>query len=55
MAPDRKACQTYSSDHQTVELVRALEAVPPEKPFIPGAQAIPPSLRAHIEGFAGIN
>lgn len=48
LVPDRKACETYSSEHQTAVLVRALEGVPPEKPFIPGAQAIPPSLR-HIE------
>lgn len=45
LAPDRKACETYSSERQAAILVRALEGVPPEKPFIPGAQAIPPSLR----------
>ena len=48
LAPDRKACEAYSSERQTAILVRALEGVPAEKPFIPGAQAIPPSLR-HIE------
>jgi glycosyltransferase involved in cell wall biosynthesis len=52
IVPDPKACQAFSSDHQTAALVRALEAVPPEKPFIPGAQSIPPSLRPDIEGFA---
>jgi glycosyltransferase involved in cell wall biosynthesis len=51
LVPDRKACQAYSSFHQTGELVRALEGVPSEKPFIPGAQPIPPSLRDDIEGF----
>ncbi len=45
LVPDRKACEAYSSERQTEILVRALEGVPPEKPFIPGAQTIPPSLR----------
>jgi Glycosyl transferase 4-like domain len=49
LVPDRKACEAYSSERQTATLVRALEGVPPEEPFIPGAQAIPPSLRAAIE------
>lgn len=45
LAPDRKACEAYSSERQTEILVRALEGIPSEKPFIPGAQSIPPSLR----------
>ncbi|MEK6801995.1 MAG: hypothetical protein AABZ34_04925 [Nitrospirota bacterium] len=45
LVPDRKACEAYSSERQTEILVRALEGVPPEKPFVPGAQPIPPSLR----------
>ena len=49
LVPDRKACEAYSSEHQTATLVRALEGVPPEEPFIPGAQGIPPSLREGIE------
>jgi hypothetical protein len=49
LIPDRKACETYSSDEQTKALRRALEGVPPEKPFVPGAQPIPPSLRADLE------
>lgn len=48
LVPDPKACASYSSEHQTAILVRALEGVPPEKPFVPGAQGIPLSLR-HIE------
>jgi glycosyltransferase involved in cell wall biosynthesis len=48
LMPDRKACEAYSSEQQTKALVRALESVPPETPFIPGAQAIPPSLRHAI-------
>ena len=49
LVPDRKACEAYSSERQTATLVRALERTPPEEPFIPGAQAIPPSLCASIE------
>ena len=49
LVPDRKTCEAYSSEHQAGTLVRALEGVPPEEPFIPGAQAIPPSLREGIE------
>lgn len=45
LSPDRKACEAYSSERQTEILVRALEGIPSEKPFIPGAQSIPPSLR----------
>jgi glycosyltransferase involved in cell wall biosynthesis len=51
LVPDPKACHAYSTEHQTAALVRALEGVPPEKPFIPGAQPIPPSLRDEIDGF----
>jgi glycosyltransferase involved in cell wall biosynthesis len=49
LVPDRKACEAFSSEQQTATLVRALEGIPPEKTFIPGAQAIPASLRATIE------
>lgn len=49
LLPDPKACEAYSSERQTATLVRALEGVPPEEPFVPGAQAIPPSLRAALE------
>ncbi len=45
LAPDRKACEVYSSDRQTEILARALERVPAEQPFIPGSQSVPPSLR----------
>ena len=48
LVPDRKACEAYSSERQTATFVRALEGVPPEEPFIPGSQAIPPSLRDMI-------
>lgn len=49
LLPDPKACEAYSSERQTATLVRALEGVPPEEPFVPGAQTIPPSLRAALE------
>jgi hypothetical protein len=49
LVPDRKACEAYSSERQTATLARALEGLPPEEPFIPGAQAIPPSLHGIIE------
>jgi len=49
LVPDPKACEAYSSEQQTATLVRALEGVPSEEPFLPGAQAIPPSLRGAIE------
>jgi hypothetical protein len=48
LVPDAKACQAYSSERQTATLVRALEGLPPEEPFVPGTQAIPRSL-GHIE------
>lgn len=48
LVPDPKACEVYSSEHQTEILVRALGGVPPERPFIPGAQPIPPSLRDRL-------
>jgi hypothetical protein len=49
MVPDQKACEAYSSERQTAVLVRALERVPPEHPFVPGSQEIPPSLRGKID------
>lgn len=45
LLPDRKACEAYSAERQTSVLVRALEGVPAEQPFIPGVQSVPPSLR----------
>jgi hypothetical protein len=49
LIPDRKACEAYSSERQTASLVRALEGLPPEEPFVPGAQTVPPSLQEAIE------
>jgi hypothetical protein len=47
LVPDPKACQFYSSERQTATLVRALEGLPAEEPFVPGQQEVPQSLR-HI-------
>jgi hypothetical protein len=55
IAPDRKACEAYSSEHQTTTLVRALEGLPPNEPFVPGAQAIPASLRDAIKEIASLS
>ena len=44
LVPDPRACEAYSSERQTAILVRALEGVPAELPFIPGRQSLPPSL-----------
>jgi glycosyltransferase involved in cell wall biosynthesis len=55
LVPDAKACQAYSSKRQTGTLVRALEGVPADAPFVPGAQAIPPSLRDVIENEDWLN
>jgi len=52
LVPDRKACEEYSSERQTATLVRALEGLPAEKEFKPGANAIPPSLRNVIGQWA---
>jgi hypothetical protein len=48
LVPDKKACEAYSSEQQTARLVRALEGLPAEEPFVPGSYDIPPSLRETI-------
>jgi glycosyltransferase involved in cell wall biosynthesis len=55
LVPDRKACEAYSSERQTATLVRALEGVPPEEPFVPGRVEIPPSLRGTIGANGWLN
>lgn len=45
LLPDRAACERYSAERQTAALARALEGLPPEEPFVPGALEVPPSLR----------
>jgi hypothetical protein len=49
IVPDVKACELYSSEYQVETLVRALEGLPAKEPFVPGAQAVPASLRSTIE------
>ncbi len=48
LVPDRKSCETYSAQQQTMALVRALEGTSPVEPFIPGSVDIPPSLQGDI-------
>jgi hypothetical protein len=55
LVPDAKACQAYSSERQTGTLIRALEGLPADTPFVPGAQAIPLSLRDAIENEEWLN
>jgi glycosyltransferase involved in cell wall biosynthesis len=45
LVPDPNACEAYSSERQSATLIRALESLPAEEPFIPGQQEIPLSLR----------
>src|SRR5262249_34436754 len=45
LLPNRAACAMYSAEPQTRAVVRALEGLPAEKPFCPGANAVPPSLK----------
>jgi glycosyltransferase involved in cell wall biosynthesis len=42
--PDRSACERYSARQQTVAMTRALEGLPPMRPFVPGAVDVVPSL-----------
>lgn len=49
LLPDRSACERYSAERQTGDLVRALEGSPATEPFVPGSADIPASLRAEIE------
>jgi hypothetical protein len=48
LLPDRTACENYSAQHQTEELVRALEGVPAVESFVPGSVEVPPSLRSLV-------
>ena len=47
--------KAYSPEHQTEALVRALEGLPPEKPFVPDAPPLAPSLYDEIDGLKGSN
>jgi hypothetical protein len=48
LVPDRTACATYSAERQTQALVRALEAAPAAKPFVPGSVDVPESLKEEL-------
>jgi len=48
LVPDKEKCEEYSASRQTAALVRALEGVPAEDRFVPGAVAVPSSLQAEI-------
>lgn len=48
LVPDKKACEVYSAEQQTLALVRALEGAEPNESFVPGAAEIPPSLQEEI-------
>ena len=48
LLPDLSACEMYSAERQTAALSRALAGVPMERPFVPGARGLPPSLQARF-------
>jgi hypothetical protein len=48
LVPSRRACDRYSADQQTRELVRALEGRPAIEGFVPGSTEVPASLRSII-------
>jgi hypothetical protein len=48
LVPERAACEAYSAERQTSALIRALEGLESETPFIPGSVEVPPSLRRTI-------
>ena len=41
LLPKRAACEIYSAERQTQDLVRALEGTPALEPFVPGSVEIP--------------
>ena len=48
LVPDPEVCEQYSARHQTAALARALDGVPSQQPFVPGAVDVVPSLRAEF-------
>jgi len=48
LLPDRRACDNYSAQRQTEELVRALEGTPAVESFVPGSVEVPPSLHSLV-------
>jgi hypothetical protein len=43
--------KAYSSEHQIEALVRALQGLPPERPFVSGLHLVAPTLCDEIDGF----
>lgn len=48
LVPNQIACEAYSAERQTGDLVRALEGKTATDPFVPGSGEIPLSLRSEI-------
>lgn len=49
LVPDRKICEEFSVERQTVALTKALEGRPADHPFIRGAVDIPKSLQRYFD------
>ena len=52
LSPKPAACEIYSAERQTEELVRALQGAPALEPFLPGSVEVPNSLRSQISKIA---
>jgi hypothetical protein len=52
LVPNRTACEVYSAERQTQELIRAFEGAPALEPFVAGSVEIPPSLTSEISNRA---
>jgi len=48
LVPNRDECAAYSAERQTGDLIRALEGLPPNAPYLPGSTPVPPSLRSEL-------
>ena len=48
LIPDKAACEAFSAERQTSDLVCGLSGKPPRTHFVPGTAEIPPSLAAEI-------
>jgi hypothetical protein len=53
LVPNRTACEVYSAERQSEELVRALLGTPALEPFVPGSVEVPGSLRSEVSKIAG--
>jgi hypothetical protein len=48
LIPDKAACEAFSAERQTRDLICGLNGKPPRSLFVPGKAEIPPSLAAGI-------